>query len=351
MPWMAMMGNMQQSGTAMGGALGGIIGDSAARGSQDAANNAILQSQAILAQVQIPSPEALQVVLEHLQQQGQLTPELQIALTQQASELGNFVPNQDQQDAQKAALQSMIQTGRAGLNASDRAELQQIRNQTAQQVKGQEQAILQNMAQRGMGGSGEELAARLMAGQQGAELANTQGNQLAAQAQQRSLQALAQSGQLAGQMTQADFSRAQQIAQAQDAINRFNTGNSQQVQAANVLAKNQAQEANLKEKQRIADTNVDLQNKQQMYNKQVLVDDFERRFRKATGQSSNLVSAIAPMFNQEAQATRNKFAGLGAALGGGAGAAGSAFSKSKGSSEDEEGAGSAASMAGSFGGS
>lgn len=319
-PWMAAIGPMQQAGTATGGAIGGMIGNSEAGGDQNSANQAILQAQQIIDSVQIPDPATLQVVLDHLQQQGQLTPELQSALTQQASSLGGFTPSQPQQDAQKAALQSMMQTGKVGLNATDRAAMADIQNQNAQQVRGQEQGVIQNMAQRGMGGSGNELAARLQAGQSGAQNSMLQGNQVAAQSQQRALNAVAQSGQLGGQMTAADFSRAQGQSAAQDAINRFNTQNSQQVQSSNVASNNAAQQANLANKQNIANQNVGLSNQQQMYNKQVLVDDYNRRMQKAQAQAGIRTGAVNQMYNQNAQATRNQWAGIGAAVGGGAGA-------------------------------
>jgi len=330
-PWAAMAGNMQQSGTAMGGALGSIIGNSAAQGDQDAATNAILQSQAILAQVNIPDPETLKVVLQHLQQQGQLTPELEAAITQQASELGHFTPNQTQQDTRMEALQSLRETGKTGLNSEDRAALNQIRGEVAQQQRAQEQSVEQNAAQRGMGGGGVEMMGKLLAGQQGAQLASQQGDTIAAMAQNRALQAKAQTGQLAGQMTSDDFARAAQIAASNNLINQFNTANARQVQGTNVGLRNAAQVANLAEKQRVADTNVGLANTQEAQNKQVIADDFNRRMQKAQGMSSNLVSAVSPMFNQNAQATRNMWSGIGAAVGGGAGAmAGGAGKASQG---------------------
>jgi len=52
---------------------------------------------------------------------------------------------------------------------------------------------------------------------------------VSAQAQSRALQALMQGGQLGGQIRQQDFGEQSEKAQAQDAINRFNTANRQQV--------------------------------------------------------------------------------------------------------------------------
>lgn len=267
---------------------GSLIGNAMSGGDKDAAQRAFTQAQQIIAQIPVPTEESLKVVLRQLESQGQLTPELESALTQQASGLQSYQEDQQLKQTQRDALQSLIQSGRTGLSATDRAALNQIRNQTAQQVQAQEQSVLQNMQMRGMGGSGNELAARLLAGQAGAQSAQQQGDQIAAQAQQNALQAMAQSGNLASGMSQADFSRASQIAQAQDAINRFNTENSQNVAGRNVSSKNTAQATNLGEKQRVADTNVGTYNSQEQYNKQVPMQVYNAQLQKA-----NLMSGLA----------------------------------------------------------
>ena len=76
----------------------------------------------------------------------------------------------------------------------------------------QQGAIQQNLAARGLGGSGQEAAMRLIAQQQGANAANQAGLGVAANAQQRALQALQQAGQLSGQMGQQELGERQSAA-------------------------------------------------------------------------------------------------------------------------------------------
>lgn len=305
---------------------GGLIGNAMAQGDKAAAQRAFEQAQRIIAQIPVPTEESLKVVLRQLESQGQLTPELESALTQQASGLQSYQEDQQLKQAQRGALESLMQSGKTGLTAQDRAALNQIRNQTAQQVKAQEQSVLQNMQMRGMGGSGNELAARLLAGQQGAESAQREGDQVAAQAQERALQAIAASGNLASGMSQADFSRASQIAAAQDAINRFNTENSQNVAGRNVASRNTAQAANLGEKQRVADTNVGTYNAQEQYNKQVPMQVFNANLNKGqlmAGQASDQGNRNL----QSAAQTAQMWAGIGQGVGQGIGSVAGAGKK------------------------
>lgn len=303
---------------------GGILGNVLSKGDREAANAAIRRAQEIIGAVDIPSPEALQVVLEKLQQQGELTPELEQALTQQVSQLQGWEESPELKSAQREALESLRQQGRTGLTMEDRAALSDIQRRINAEQRGAQGAILQNMQSRGMLGSGAELAARLSAAQGGAELASQQGMDIASQAQQRALQALAQSGSLAGSQQQAEFQRAAAIAQAADAINRFNTENQQATQARNIAARNAAQSANLGEKQRVADTNVGLGNQQQMHNKQILVDDYNRRLQKAMAQAGIETEHVARRADEAADRTAAMWAGIGNAAGQGFGAMNSA---------------------------
>ena len=68
--------------------------------------------------------------------------------------------------------------GEQGLTAIDRAALADIQNELARQERGQREAILANMAQRGISGSGQELASSLLAGQESAQRASQEGTRL-----------------------------------------------------------------------------------------------------------------------------------------------------------------------------
>lgn len=129
-------------------------------------------------------------------------------------------------------LQSVATQG--GLTDIDRARLNDIREGQETSNRGAQEAILSSAAERGVGGSGLEMAQRLIAQQEGAGRANRAGLDVAAQAQQRALDALEKSGQIGERMGAQDFAEQAQAAEAQDAIDRFNTANKQNVETGNV---------------------------------------------------------------------------------------------------------------------
>lgn len=109
-----------------------------------------------------------------------------------------------------------------GLTMRDRANLERLRGETAAADRGRRDAILQNMAARGMGGSGMELLASLQSAQAATDRDAMAGLETAAQAEERALQAIMQKGELAGSLRGQDFDEAARIAAAHDAIEQFN---------------------------------------------------------------------------------------------------------------------------------
>ena len=126
----------------------------------------------------------------------------------------------DDQMASLAALKDLAANG--GMNGKDQANLSKVQNQVAQADRGRRDAILQNMAARGMSGGGNELLAQLQSNQAATDRQAQQGLDIAGMAQQRALDALMQGGQLAGNIRGQDFGEAAQRAAAKDAVDRFN---------------------------------------------------------------------------------------------------------------------------------
>lgn len=125
--------------------------------------------------------------------------------------------------AQLDALKGLQAEGNAGgLTIQSRAALNEANALQAQRERGSREAILQNMAQRGMSGSGTELAAALQNQQASADRSAATGTQAAADARQRALQAMSASGQMAGSVRGQDFGEASTKAAAKDARARFN---------------------------------------------------------------------------------------------------------------------------------
>jgi hypothetical protein len=127
------------------------------------------------------------------------------------------------------ALRDLEQQSKDGLSARDQADLAQLEGQVNRQNAGRQGAIQQNMAARGMGGSGMELVAQMAASQDATERQALASMEKAAMAQDGRRAATAQLGAQAGQMSARDWQQQAQRAQAQDAINKFNNSNSMQV--------------------------------------------------------------------------------------------------------------------------
>jgi hypothetical protein len=269
-------------GTAIGGIIGGIGGlfgggDAEEEEAKRLRNEALREIQGL----SLPTIEELQIQLETLRSQGELTPELEQAFLQEASKMEGISSDPRLKEAQMGALAKLQQLGSEGLGAQDRLRLNDARRTVATDARARDEAILQNMASRGAGGSGVELAARLSSSQGQADRAGQEADRIAAMANQQALEAIMKGGQLGGDIRSQEFNQASQVAQAQDAINRFNAANRQNVEGINVAARNNAQMQNLQNAQRIADSNVGTRNAQNKYNRDVVTDDYNRRLNKA----------------------------------------------------------------------
>lgn len=167
---------------------------------------------------------------------------------------------------QTDVLGGLGEYSKQGMSAIDNARLAEIQNQINQQNRGNQEAILQNMAQRGLAGSGSELAARLNAQQGSAQSGYLAGSQLAGDAAQRAFQALQSQGAYAGQMTDQQYQQLANEAQAQDMINRYNTQMGNQALMQDYETKQRIGEMNTQQTNRVNQSNKDLINQAIQYN-------------------------------------------------------------------------------------
>jgi hypothetical protein len=157
---------------------------------------------------------------------------------QNAPQLGNTEMNGITTDPrlrgfEMGALADLEQLSKDGLSMRDQADLARLEGQVNRQNAGRTGAIQQNMAARGMGGSGLELVAQMQANQDATERQALASLEKAAMAQEGRRGAIAQLGAQAGQMSARDYQQQAQRAAAQDAINRFNVANQTQTQQYN----------------------------------------------------------------------------------------------------------------------
>lgn len=199
------------------------------------------------------------------QSAGMLQPQLQQALTLGPSAMQDVQVDPALAQAQMQALSQLRDIADSGgMTDVERAQMTQIQEQMGQQQRGARDALMRNMRRRGMSGSGLELAQQLQAQQQGAMMANRAGQDVAAMAQQRALQAMMQGGDLAGRLRAQQFGEQSAQAQAMDAISRFNLANRQQIQGSNVAARNAAQAQNLANAQQLANMNIGQRDREKM---------------------------------------------------------------------------------------
>lgn len=237
----------------------------------------------------VPDIDSMKLQLQQLVQQGQITPEDAQTYLEGQSDYNNISLDPKFKNAQLDALSSLQNIGQNnGVTAQDQAQLNDIQTQEDTKTKGARDAILQHAQERGVSGSGLEMLDQLTNAQDSATRASTEGFNVAANAQQRALQALQSAGTLGSTLQNNEFNEKAQVAGANDAISRFNTQNQQTVENANVAANNKAQEENLANKQSIANSNVDIANKEQQYNNELPQQNFNNNLTKNTAVANSL---------------------------------------------------------------
>ncbi len=277
MPWLAV-----GAGAAIAGGIGSYLANASANERAQMLQDQNLQNWIKL---NVPDPAQQQVVFQKFVNQGQLDPKLEAAIKAQPSQFQNIITSAKDKAAQNDALSQLQDIGsQGGLRLQDQAALQDAQSQADVKNRANRQGIESEMARRGLGGSGFDVASQLQ-GQQGTadQLANSS-LKTAASAQDRALQAIQGAGTLAGQYQNQDFNQQAQKAGAADKINMFNTQNLQDVSNKNVASQNAAQEYNLNNQQRISDQNAQIANQNSMYNNQLQQQGYQNQVQKLQGQ-------------------------------------------------------------------
>lgn len=306
---------------AIGGPIiGGIIGNMASAEDRERAKQAAAEAYALINAIGAPPDLSKEILYQKFQQVGVLTPETKQAIDIGISKASQITEDPSLRKAQTGALQLLASRAQGGLNGQDRANLNESRASVQRDIEGKRQQILQNMAARGMGGSGAELAAQLSASQGGAEVAAKQSDDIMAMASKNALEAASQSGGMASNIRSQDFNVNNAKAQAADEFNRFNVSNRQNVDNSNVDARNSAAASNLGQQQNIANANTNQTNqetlRQQEAKRQYWQDQLQLAQTKA-----NAKLGQAGQYNQQANSTAKMWTGMGAGVGVGAGAA------------------------------
>ena len=136
--------------------------------------------------------------------------------------------------AQYAALDRLERSATEGLTLDDKAAQNEALKAAARQESAGRQRIAEDFQARGQLGSGAQLAMQLQNQQGAAERGNDISMRTAANAQRRMFDAMMQSGKMASELRGQDFDEQSRIAQARDAVARYNAGARQSARAQNI---------------------------------------------------------------------------------------------------------------------
>jgi hypothetical protein len=306
--------------------IGGIMGGISSSKSRKQAAAAAAAAYAELSKVGLPPDLSREVILQKFQEMGILTPELEQDFDLQASQVAQIQEDPQLRNAQLEALSTLGQVSRGGLRAEDRAAYNELRNRVQQDAEAKRQQLLQSMQAKGMGGSGAELMAQLQSSQASADTASAGADNLAAEASRRALEAISQRANLAGSVRGQDLSAEEMKARAIDDRNRFLYENSVARQRGNVNRLNEAQAANLGNKQNIANMNVGQGNTESLRQNQAKRDYWQDQLGLASAKA-NALNNQGSVLAQNSQQQANMYSNLGNALGQGFAAYGSYANK------------------------
>lgn len=276
-------------------AVGSIYGAQQARKTAQAAaaQNAEFTNKALAAleAVGVPAEEAMQITLQTPELVFDYAPQLQQQFPEIASSFADIEVDPRLQEAQATALAGIEERAAMGLTPEDRAELAAIQRGAAATGSAQRASALQQMEQRGMGGSGQALMAQLAGAQSAQDLAAGASEQEAAQIFAAKQAALGQLAQVAGAQRGQEFGEQAQQASAADVIAQFNRQQQAGTQAANIAEQNKAnlmrqQMLQAQEEQRVAARN--LEEEQRIKAKQ---QQFEMQQRQAEAAAGALAGA------------------------------------------------------------
>lgn len=158
------------------------------------------------------------------------------------------------------ALRQLEGIATSGMTDADRADMARLEQDVNRQNAGRVGAIRQNMAARGLDGSGSEIVMQMQAAQDAADRQALAALEKSGQMQTNRQNATMNLGNMAQGLQAQQWNQKAQVANAQDAINQFNTNNKNQVAQYNNQLANQTNQYNAGNRQANANLNTEAQN-------------------------------------------------------------------------------------------
>lgn len=296
--------------------VAGALGGNKASKADKAAQRMLDEAREAYGNLQVPDLASQQYDAEQTAYAGDIDPALlaQIGDISTAYDQISTDPRftQAQYDS-LGSLDSLINGG--GMTDLDKLNFQKAQDEAAQTSARQQAGITRDLAERGMAGGGAEIAQRMMAAQGAANNSSAAAQEMAANAQQRALQAIMSRGSLAGDMQSQDFNQQATVANARDAIAKWNQEQALGVNKANQAATNAALESNRNAQQNVYNTNANANNAAAQYNAGAVGTQYNQQLDKINGMSGAAKTSAATRA-ASADQTRNQYAGYGQAAAG-----------------------------------
>lgn len=306
-------------GVAGASLIGGVMsGDQKRKDASDARAQALAQ----FANINAPTIESQQLALQGYGSAGTLTPEQEALINLGPSAMEGISLDPAMRQKQIAALEQMAGLANGVPQAGDLAGFEIARRDAAAYDQAKQGQILQEMQQRGQGGSGAELLARLKSSQSSADRLQQADLEQAKRMQEARMQALTSQSNMAGGLRSQDYGEQSNLAKSRDLISQFNAQNAQGVSGRNTGVRNNAQQMNLQNAQNLANMNTENANKQQIVNKGLIQQKYNNDLGLAATRSGQYGNAASAADNAAAQT-----AGMWASVGQGVGTAINAYNK------------------------
>lgn len=268
--------------------------------------------------IRLPTLEELGIKnsdIEYYEVTGKFTPELF-----EAALLDRTLLEDIERDPQLVRDQlKIIETKKrrieeGGLTAQERAEMDQILRETERQNRAQQETIGARLRERGAAGGPVEAIMRLRGQAQAADTASEQAFKTAALGATSRLQEEATLSDMLTRMSKEDFATKEARARAQAERERLNVGLRNQVNIANVQARNLAQQQALANQQRIAEQNVALRNaitQQNIAARQQVLENQMNKARLLSGAAKTQAGALEQEAARKAAEQSAKWGAIG----------------------------------------
>lgn len=247
-------------------------------------------------------------------------------ITQGETAYNRISPDQGAVNAEMSALKQMEARGLTGMTPEDEADLFRAQMSANRSNRGRLGAIQNDMASRGMRGSGLDAVMQLQAAQDASEREALAAIEAAGQASNRRMQAQNTAAVMASRMRGESFDEQSAKANAQDLISRFNANAQQLAQQRQMDARNQAAQQNWARRNQASDQTTAARNQRQDRNIEVMQNANQMGYNAATQAENRRLQEEAEKRRRNAA----KWQAIGALAGAGAGYAAGGDMKSAG---------------------